>query len=433
MTSASLKLEVWNSVAMLAFMPLSGLLSAVADTDLCIVGGGPAGMVAGLLFARAGLRTIVLEKHGDFLRDFRGDTVHPSTLRIFAELGLLERLLQRPHDKVQSISGLIGGRPMEIADFSGFDPRWNFIAMMPQWEFLDFVADEARRYPHFTLLMDAEATGLETGQGRVTGVHYRSGDSEVSIAARLVVACDGRRSLLRDAASLKVMDMGAPIDVFWFRLPKERTAENDTTGVFASGRIMALIDRGDYWQCAYVFPKGSAEEVRARGIEAFRQEVASLAPFLAPVVGGVTGWEDVKLLGVALDRLEQWHRPGLLAIGDAAHAMSPIGGVGINLAVQDAVAAANILAGPMARGEDPDPLLEQVEKRRLPAVRIIQGFQKAAQDRIISPLLMRQGGSFQPPFALRLLDRFKPLRRLPAALIGFGYRPEHVRSPAKEP
>jgi 2-polyprenyl-6-methoxyphenol hydroxylase-like FAD-dependent oxidoreductase len=403
---------------------------APKETDLCIVGGGPAGMVAGLLFARAGLRAVVLEKHGDFLRDFRGDTVHPSTLRIFAELGLLDRLLRRPHDKVHSISGLIGGRPMEIADFSGFDPRWNFVAMMPQWEFLDFVADEARRYPHFTLLMNAEATGVEVERKRVSGVRYRSGGSERHIAARLVVASDGRRSVLRQAASLKRTDLGAPIDIFWFRLPKAPTAENNSTGVFASDRIMALIDRGDYWQCAYVFPKGSAEQVQARGIDAFRLEVAGLAPFLAPAVDAVTGWEDVKLLSVALDRLEHWHRPGLLAIGDAAHAMSPIGGVGINLAVQDAVAAANILAGPMARGEDPDPLLERVQKRRLPAVRIIQAFQKAAQDRIISPLLMRQGGPSEPPLALKLLDRFKPLRRLPAALIGFGYRPEHIRSPA---
>jgi 2-polyprenyl-6-methoxyphenol hydroxylase-like FAD-dependent oxidoreductase len=402
---------------------------APKETDLCIVGGGPAGMVAGLLFARAGLRTVVLEKHGDFLRDFRGDTVHPSTLRIFAELGLLDRLLRRPHDKVHSISGLIGGRPMEIADFSRFDPRWNFIAMMPQWEFLDFVADEARRYPDFTLLMNAEATGLDLGRGRRSAVRYRDLGAERIVSARLVIASDGRRSTLRGAASLKVKDLGAPIDVFWFRVPKERTAQNDTTGVFASGRIMALIDRGDYWQCAYVFPKGGAEEVRARGIETFRREVASLAPFLIPAIETVVSFDEVKLLSVALDRLERWHRPGLLAIGDAAHAMSPVGGVGINLAVQDAVAAANILAGPMARGEDPDPLLERVQQRRLPAVRVIQAFQKAAQDRIISPLLMRQGGAFEPPLALKLLDRFKPLRRLPAALIGFGYRPEHIRSP----
>ena len=397
--------------------------------SVCIVGGGPAGMVAGLLFARAGVKTTVLEKHGDFLRDFRGDTVHPSTLRIFHELGLLGRLLERPHDKVRTIGGLIGGTSLEIADFSSFDSRWNFIAMMPQWEFLDFVADEARRYPHFTLLMDSEAVGLTSEAGRVSGVRYRKDGEERTLRASLTIACDGRRSLLRDKAALPVRDLGAPIDVFWFRLPKERTEGNDTTGVFASGRIMALIDRGDYWQCAYVFPKGMAEGVRARGLEAFRAEIAGIAPMIAGEVGAVASWDDVKLLSVSLDRLEQWHRPGLLVIGDAAHAMTPIGGVGINIAVQDAVAAANVLAGPLARGGDPDPLLHRVQKKRLTAVRLTQAMQKAAQERIISPLLMRQSGTFEPPRALRMLNRFRWLRRLPAAMIGFGYRPEHVRSP----
>ena len=386
--------------------------------DVCIAGGGPAGMVAGV-------DTVVLEKHGDFLRDFRGDTVHPSTLRIFHELGLLERLLQRPHDKVHGIGALVGGgKSIEVADLSHFDRRWNFIAMMPQWEFLDFVAEEAGHYPGFRLERNAEATGLVLDGGRVAGIEV--GGRE--IRARLSIAADGRGSILREAAGFKVRDLGAPIDVFWFRVPKTRTPENETTGLFASGRIMALIDRGDYWQCAYVFPKGAAEAVRERGIDAFRAEVFGLAPQLGDLAS-VTGWDQVKLLSVSLDRLESWSRPGLLAIGDAAHAMSPIGGVGINLAVQDAVAAANALAGPMARGEDPDPLLPRVEKRRLPAVRLIQGFQKAAQDRIITPLLLRQGGAFDPPLALKLLNRFPILRRIPAALIGFGYKAEHVRSP----
>jgi 2-polyprenyl-6-methoxyphenol hydroxylase-like FAD-dependent oxidoreductase len=400
------------------------------ESDIVIAGGGPAGMVAGLLFARAGLRTTVLEKHGDFLRDFRGDTVHPSTLRIFHELGLLDRLLARPHDKVPGVGALVGGgRELRIADLSSFDRRWNFIAMMPQWEFLDFVAGEARKYPAFTLQMEAEATGLIVDAGRVSGLRCRIGGEDREIRARLTIAADGRSSILRGAAGLTVRDLGAPIDVFWFRVPKARTPRNETTGVFASGRIMALIDRGDYWQCAYVFPKGSAEAVRARGIAAFRDEVAGLAPTLADGLAAVAGWDDVKLLGVSLDRLESWSRPGFLAIGDAAHAMSPIGGVGINLAVQDAVAAANILAGPMRDGGDPDPLLPKIEARRLPAVRLIQGLQKAAQDRIITPLLLRQSGPFKPPLALRVLDRFALLRRIPAALIGFGYRAERVRSP----
>jgi 2-polyprenyl-6-methoxyphenol hydroxylase-like FAD-dependent oxidoreductase len=401
------------------------------EIDIAIAGGGPAGMVAGLLFARAGLRTTVLEKHGDFLRDFRGDTVHPSTLRIFHELGLLDRLLERPHDKVSGISALVGGsRTLGIADLSPFDPRWNFIAMMPQWEFLDFVAEEARKYSGFTLTMNAEATGLVEGKGRVEGLRYRAAGGEREVRARLTIAADGRGSILRAAAGLEVRDLGAPIDVFWFRVPKAPTPENGTTGVFAAGRIMALIDRGDYWQCAYVFPKGSGDAVRVRGIEAFREEVSGLAPMLSGEIGTVSGWDDVRLLSVSLDRLECWSRPGFLAIGDAAHAMSPIGGVGINLAVQDAVAAANILAAPMVRGDDPDPLLAKVEARRLPAVRLIQGLQKAAQDRIITPLLLRQRGAFEPPLALRMLNRFKLLRRIPAALIGFGWRAEHVRSPA---
>jgi 2-polyprenyl-6-methoxyphenol hydroxylase-like FAD-dependent oxidoreductase len=386
-------------------------------------------MVAGLLFARAGVSTIVLEKHADFLRDFRGDTVHPSTLRIFSELGLLERLMERPHDKVHDITAFVGGVRVEVGDFSRFDPRWNFIAMMPQWEFLDFVADEARRYPNFTLLMEAEATGLVREAGRVAGVSYRSGGEEREIRSRLVIASDGRRSVLREEAALPLRSFGAPMDVFWFRLPKQRTAKNESTGFFTGGRIMAMIDRGDYWQCAYVFGKGQAEEVRARGLEAFRADVAAVGAPMAPQVEAIAGWDDVKLLTVALDRLERWHRPGLLVIGDAAHAMSPIGGVGINVAIQDAVAAANILAGPLARGADPDRLLARVQARRMPAVRAVQAFQDAAQKRIVGRLLATQG-PVRAPLPLRLLGRFPLLRRLPAAFLGFGVRPEHVRSPA---
>jgi 2-polyprenyl-6-methoxyphenol hydroxylase-like FAD-dependent oxidoreductase len=387
-------------------------------------------MVAGLLFARAGVRTVVLEKHVDFLRDFRGDTVHPSTLRIFHELGLLDRLLDRPHDKVPGIGVWISGRHYEVASLAAADPRWAFVAMMPQWEFLDFVADEARLYPHFQLLMTAEATGLLEENGRVEGVRFRHGGEERVIRSRLVIAADGRRSLLRAEAGLAVKDLGAPMDVFWFRLPKRRGSGNETTGVFGPGRIIALIDRGDYWQCAFVFAKGEAEAVRGRGLDAFRQEVATRAPMLAADVGAIASWDDVKLLSVSLDRLERWHRPGLLVIGDAAHAMSPVGGIGINVAVQDAVAAANILAAAMARGEDPDPLLAKVEKRRLPAVRLTQAGQKLVQQRIIAPLLGRGEAPVRAPAALKLLDRFPRLRRIPGLLLGFGYRPEHVRSPA---
>ena len=386
-------------------------------------------MVAGLLFARAGVRTTVIEKHADFLRDFRGDTVHPSTLRIFAELGLLERLLERPHDKVHSLGAWIGDRHVEIADFSGFDPRWNFVAMTPQWHFLDFVADEARAYPTFSLVMEAEALGLTRAAGRVTGVGYMKDGEERTIAANLVIASDGRRSVLRDASKLPLRSFGAPMDVFWFRLPKRRAAKNESVGVIVPGRIMALIDRGDYWQCAYVFAKGTADEIRGQGLDRFRASVSAAAAMLHLEVEALASWDDIKLLTVALDRLDRWYEPGLLVIGDAAHAMSPIGGVGINVAVQDAVAAANILAEPLTRGDSIDGLLAKVQARRMPAVRAIQGFQNLAQRRVISRLLARPPGPVRPAFPLRLLDRYPALRRIPAAFLGFGIRPEHVRSP----
>ena len=394
------------------------------EIDVAIAGGGPAGMMAGLLFARAGLRTLVLEKHGDFLRDFRGDTVHPSTLRLLSELGLLEAFLERPHDKVRSISVHLGGRRLEPVDLTRFDPRWNFVAMMPQWEFLDFLRQSAARYSGFEVRMGNEATALIEEGGRIADV--RTADGEVR--ARLIISADGRSSALRSAAELPLKTIGAPMDIFWFRLPKARTADNQTTGFFTGGRIVVLIDRGDYWQCAYVFAKGEAEKVRARGLAAFREEVARVAPLVGCSVDSLQSWDEVKLLSVALDRLERWHRPGLLVIGDAAHAMSPIGGVGINVAIQDAVAAANVLAGPLARGEEPDPLLDKVMKRRLAAVKLTQAFQNGAQKRIIQPLI---SGALpaRVPLPLRLLERYPSLRAIPAAFIGFGWRAEHIRSP----
>jgi len=398
-------------------------------TDILIVGGGPAGMMAGLLFARAGLRTTVLEKHADFLRDFRGDTVHPSTLDLFDELGLLDKLLHRPHDAVARVSVPFGDRLYHVADFGHLPVRAKFIAMMPQWEFLDFVADAARSYPHFTLRMNCEAVATLTIAGRIAGIATSRGEE---IRARLVIAADGRRSILRAAAALPLRDLGAPMDVFWFRLAKPRTPDNRTTGFFAPGRVIALIDRGEYWQCAYLFPKGAAAAVRAAGLPAFRAEVARAAPLLAPLVGQLVDWDGIKLLPVALDRLTRWHRPGLLAIGDAAHAMSPIGGVGINLAIQDAVAAANILAGAMAAGDDPDPLLARVQGRRMLATRIVQRLQRLAHDRIITPLLSARPAAAAPPLALRLLQRWPILQRIPARMIGLGIRREHIRSPTAD-
>lgn len=394
---------------------------------LVIVGGGPAGMMAGLLFARAGVTVTVLEKHGDFLRDFRGDTVHPSTLELFRELGLRDRLLERPHNKVSELTGRIAGRRVRIADFRRLPVDSRFIALMPQWDFLDFVAEEAKHYPGFDLRMNSEAIGLAFGSGgRVNGV--RLADGQV-VAANYVIAADGRRSVLRDAAALPLQDIGAPMDVFWFRLPKRMTADNQSMGVFESGRLLVQLDRGDYWQCAYVFAKGQADAVRARGLSAFRREIAALAPELAEAADDLADWDQLKLLSVALDRLTRWYRPGLLAIGDAAHAMSPVGGVGINLAIQDAVAAANLMAGPMAAGADVDAIAPVVQQRRMLPTRIIQRMQKMAHDRIFGVLFDPQARITAPPWPVKLLDSSATLRGIPARLVGLGFRREHIRSP----
>lgn len=396
----------------------------MTETDLVIIGGGPAGMVAGLLFARAGVKTLVLEKHGDFLRDFRGDTVHPSTLRIFDELGLLEELLRRPHNKAEQLSGRIGGKVVRVADFRHLNVPAPFIALMPQWEFLDFVAEAGRRLPAFTLRQSCEATGLIEEDCRVAGVRTKDG---AEIRAKLVIACDGRDSHFR--SGFPHVDIGAPMDVFWFSIPKRVEPDNDSMGVFDTGRVFVLIDRGDYYQCAFVFPKGAADTVRAEGLEAFRDRVRAIGPETATVDEGVKSWDDVKLLTVTVDRLEKWDRPGLLVIGDAAHAMSPIGGVGINLAIQDAVATANLLAGPMAAGADPDPLLHKVYDRRIRAVKLTQGVQKLVQDNIVEPVLASTVPLDGPPLFARLIDRIELLRRIPARVVGMGFRPEHVRSP----
>ena len=396
----------------------------MTDTDICIIGGGPAGMVAGLLFARAGLKTIVLEKHKDFLRDFRGDTVHPSTLRIFSELGLLDELLQRPHQKIERLGARIAGHDMQIVDLTHLHVPAPYVALMPQWDFLDFVAAAARRYPSFELRQSCEGSELIEQGGRVCGVRTSEGGD---IRARLTIAADGRDSRHRDGLPTTVI--GAPMDVFWFRIPKVAQPDNDTMGVFDTGILFVLIDRGDYYQCAFVFPKGGAEKIRGEGLDAFRDRVRAIGPETATVDQGVMSWDDVKLLTVTVDRLDQWDRPGLLVIGDAAHAMSPIGGVGINLAVQDAVAAANILAAPMVAGEDPDPLLHQVHDRRIRAVKLTQGMQKMVQDIVVAPLLASTEPMDGPPLAAKLLDRIPLLRRIPAQIIGMGFRPEYVRSP----
>ncbi|MCY7339325.1 MAG: FAD-dependent oxidoreductase [Sphingomonas bacterium] len=392
-------------------------------TDVLIVGGGPAGMMAGLLFARAGITVQVLEKHADFFRDFRGDTVHPSTMEILDQLGILGRFLARPHDRLHEVRGTIFGKEYVLGDLSHLRTPAPFIAMMPQWEFLDFVRDEAAIYPGFALEMDAPVDSFLQEEGRVSGVRLADGRE---VRASLIIAADGRSSLAR--TMLPVEDLGAPMDVFWFRVPKPAGAGLTLRGIIAQGTLMALIDRGDYWQCAYIFAKGMGEQLLAGGIAAMRSRIERAAPILGPLDVVLTNIDQMHLLTVKLDRLTCWHRPGLLAIGDAAHAMSPIGGIGINLAIQDAVAAANILAAPLARGEEVDALLNRVQQRRMLPTRLIQSAQKAAQDRIIGRVL-GGGPPLTVPWPVRLLDRFPLLRRIPGRLVGLGVRRERVTSP----
>jgi len=397
------------------------------NPDLLICGGGPAGMMAGLLFARAGVKTLVLEKHGDFLRDFRGDTVHPSTLELMDELGLLEEFLKRPHDEIRTLTARVADEKITIADLTHLKVKCPFVAMMPQWEFLDFLADAAKLYPPFALRMNTQAVDLIRDGARIAGVTLADG-SEIR-PRLLTIAADGRSSILRAKSGLPLRDLGAPIDVFWFSLPKGARDFKETGGTFGSGLFIVHINRGDYWQCAFVVPKGGAQEVRARGIEAFRDDVARAVPDLADVTDTLRDWDQVKLLSVSLDRLDHWSRPGLLCIGDAAHAMSPVGGVGINLAIQDAVAAANILAEPLARGDNVDAILEKVQDRRMLPVKLIQGGQKLVHDRILTPLVVRKAVLDTVPFPLRLFRAFPILRRIPARIVGLGFRREHIRSP----
>jgi 2-polyprenyl-6-methoxyphenol hydroxylase-like FAD-dependent oxidoreductase len=402
-------------------------MTSDTDQDLIVVGGGPAGMMAGLLFARAGCRVRVLEKHADFFRDFRGDTVHPSTMEILDQLGMLQRFLERPHNQVDTAQLRLAGRDWTIGDLSHLDTPAPFIAMMPQWDFLDFLRDEARAFPGFRLEMEAPVESFIEEQGRVAGVRLRDGHE---LRASLTLAADGRASIVR--SMLPVEDLGAPIDVFWFRLGKTSREAGALRGNVERGRILVMIDRGDYWQCAFVIPKGAAEAYQARGIDAIREEVAAAAPEELDLAE-LDEITDLHLLTVRLDRLTRWWRPGLLAIGDAAHAMSPIGGIGINLAVQDAVAAANALAGPLARHEEVDPLLHDVQDRRMFPTRVIQSAQKLAQERVIGRVLKSTAPITKAPLFVRLLDRFPVLRRIPGRFIGLGVRRERVRSPLAAP
>ena len=391
----------------------------------CIAGGGPAGMMLGYLLARADIDVTVLEKHADFLRDFRGDTVHPSTLEVMHELGLLDGFLRRPHQPVQTLAAQIGTTTIQVADFSRLPVHCPFIALMPQWDFLNFLAEEAGRFPNFRLLMQTEAVGLATQDGRVSGVSARSPDGPMEITADLVVAADGRHSTLREAAGIPVTDYGAPMDVLWLRLTRHAADPGQTLGRVDAGRVFITLDRGDYWQCAFVIPKGGFDNLRASGLDAFRAEIVRLAPQFKDRVAEIASWDDVKLLTVAVNRAPVWHKPGLLLIGDAAHAMSPIGGVGINLAIQDAVAAANILAPVLRQGVPDAVVLAAVQKRREWPVRMTQRIQLILQKRAIGRVL-RSRKPLRPPLFLKLLGQAAPLRRLAGQLVGMGVRPEHV-------
>lgn len=400
----------------------------VLETTCCIAGGGPAGMMLGYLLARAGVDVVVLEKHADFLRDFRGDTVHPSTLELFHELGQLDAFLSMPHERVDRLRAYVGVDRVTMADFNRLPTTARFIAMAPQWDLLNFIADRGRKYSGFDLRMQAEVVDLLFDGERVAGVRASTPDGDISIRAALTVGCDGRHSTIRERAGFKVRDLGAPLDVFWFHLPRDEHYEPETMGRFAAGAIFIQIYRGEYWQCAYVIPKGSADAVRARGLPSFREEIGSVAPSMARRTAVLEDWDQVKLLTVTVDRLEAWHREGLICIGDAAHAMSPIGGIGINLAIQDAVAAANLLWRPLRDRTISRDDLAAVEHRREWPTKVTQWLQVQAQNRIIAPTLS-SSRPLRAPWILRHLQDIPVLRDLPARLVGLGIRPEHIHSP----
>jgi 2-polyprenyl-6-methoxyphenol hydroxylase-like FAD-dependent oxidoreductase len=396
----------------------------------CIAGGGPAGIMLGFLLARSGVSAIVLERHKDFFRDFRGDTIHPSTLQVMHELGLLDAFLKLPHQQVRALRAKIGDTEIQLADFSHLPTVCKYIALMPQWDFLNFLAEQGRQYPGFDLHMETEATDLIVEGDRVVGLRATDPGGPVEIRANLVVGADGRHSTVRERAGFAVTSLGAPMDVLWMRLSRHPRDPEQTGGFVNYGHMFVTLNRGDYWQCAFVIRKGGYDEVRQRGLDAFRAEIVRLAPYLVDRVQELKDWDDIKLLTVEVDRLTRWWRPGLLCIGDAAHAMSPIGGVGVNLAVQDAVAAANILAAPLREGRLTVGDLDAVQRRRTLAMKVIQAIQIGVQGRLIDPLL-DSDKPITAPWAMRLFNHFPFLRRIPARVVGIGVRPEHVRIPAQ--
>jgi 2-polyprenyl-6-methoxyphenol hydroxylase-like FAD-dependent oxidoreductase len=386
-------------------------------------------MVLAFLLARGGIDVIVLEKHADFLRDFRGDTIHPSTLQLMHELGLLEEFLQRPHQQARELSAIIGKDLIAIADFTHLPTKCKFIALMPQWDFLNFLVEQGKRYPGFQVRMNTEATGLIEENGRIAGVRAKTPQGEIAIRALLTIGADGRHSTVRELAGLQVIDLGAPMDVLWMRLSRKKTDPAQTLGHVEAGKMLVMIDREEYWQCGFVIPKGAADEIRRHGIEKFREEIVALQPFLRDRVHELRDWNHISLLTVKVDRLRHWSRPGLLCIGDSAHAMSPVGGVGINLAIQDAVATANILAAKLLNEEGTISQhdLEAVQRRREFPTRATQKLQVVIQNAVIRRIL-KSTKPTKAPSILKLMRPFPFLRRIPARIIGMGFRPEHVRT-----
>jgi 2-polyprenyl-6-methoxyphenol hydroxylase-like FAD-dependent oxidoreductase len=406
---------------------VSAILNNRIQTRCCIAGGGPAGVILGFLLARAGVDVVVLEKHADFFRDFRGDTIHPSTLEVIYELGLLDDFLKLPHQEIREVGGQIGEDFIPLADLTHLPTHCKFLGFMPQWDFLNFFAEQGKKYPGFRLLMESEVTDLIIEGNTDTGVRTNTPNGEIEVRAPLTVGADGRHSLVRERAGLEIESLGAPIDVLWFRVSRAAGDPGQVLGRFVPGKILVMLNREEYWQCAFVIRKGAFEEITRRGLEDFRADILSVAPFLESRVKEINDWNQIKLLTVLVDRLRKWYRAGLLCIGDAAHAMSPVGGVGINLAIQDAVAAANILARPLSEDYVSLSHLQKLQWRREFPTRVTQWAQVQVQERILSAVLSTRE-NVQAPWLLRLFKKFPMLRRIPARLIGVGVRPEHVKT-----